>query len=349
METFKILLDKKDSLKSKELEAVHTDTLSERKGYDVNFLGQALPLPILTLKEQHENLPVIDNISSVNGKHILNYTHFSIAYNKSAKMPFYIAVNIFGKTNLIGMIHEERGSDSWHADNRIAINKDTFQYGNKNYVGTGLAKGHLVRYYDPAWGDEATAKIAIGDTFHYTNCCPQIPYFNGVVWNYLEDYCIARSIFQDNKITLFSGPMFNKTQMIRGLLTPMNFWKILIYEKEGKLNALGFLMSQEPYLQKLKTKEMLIEKKVKMVNPTLTQADIERLFQKQELLTARIKISLIEEKTGLNFGLNDADEFKNLDQYSSESLVKPTFKNLKENVLSQQMGDVGWREFLKAL
>ncbi len=350
MESFNLSLDKKNNLKPLLLEAVHTDDLNDRKGYDVDFLGRELPLPTLNEEEEREKLPTLDNDIGKNGPHILDYTHFSIAFNKAKKMPFYTAVNIFGKTNVIGMVHEQRSSDSWYIDERIKIGQDTFQYGDKNYRGTGLAKGHLVRYYDPAWGNNVTTKIAIGDTFHYTNCCPQIPYFNGVVWNYLEDYCIARSIFQDNRITLFAGPIFNKAQMIRGLLTPMNFWKILVYDKGEELSALGFLMSQEHFLQKLKTKEMeLIEKKIKMVNPTLTQADVERLFQKQELLTARIKISLIEEKTGLNFGLNQIDEFKGLDQYVSESLVRSTFKSMEESSFNTHMSDNEWRAFLKAI
>jgi endonuclease G len=331
------------------LEAVHTDDLNDRQGYDPDFLGINLPLPIIISQDDSNQSPNINYNAGSNRPNILDYMHFSVAFNKQAKMPFYTAVNIFGKTNILGMVHEERGSDSWSQDNRIKVENDNFQYGNASYRGTGLAKGHLVRYYDPAWGDNNTAKIAIGDTFHYTNCCPQIPYFNGVVWNYLEDYCIARSIFQDNRVTLFAGPIFSKTQVIRGLLTPMNFWKVLIYEKDGKFSALGFLMSQEPYLNKLKQKGLLLEKEVKTVNPTLTLADIERLFQKQELLTAQIKISLIEEKTGISFGLEDADEFKGLDKYTAEPLVKQTLKNLKTETFSQQMNSNDWRSFLMNL
>jgi DNA/RNA endonuclease G (NUC1) len=350
METFKIVLEKKNKLQPKVQEAIHTDGLKQRTGYDVDFLDINLPLPVIKEQDEFAKLPMLSNDVGANGPHILDYTHFSIAFNKTTKMPFFTAVNIYGKTNVLGVVHEERGSDSWYTDDRIKEDKNTFQYGNSNYRGTGLAKGHLVRYYDPAWGDDLTTKIAIGDTFHYTNCCPQIPYFNGVVWNYLEDYCIARSIFQDNKITLFAGPIFNKAQMIRGLLTPMNFWKILVYENNGKLSALGFLMSQEPYLQKLKMKGMLLEeKKNKTVAPTLTISDIERLFQKQELLTARIKISLIEEKTGLTFGLSEADEFKDLDQYIAEPLSKPNFKSMGKEHFSNLMDDNSWRTFLKEL
>jgi endonuclease G len=45
----------------------------------------------------------------------------------------------------------------------------------------------------------------MGDTFHFTNCCPQVGKFNAGLWNDLEDYYMARSIFQDNKISVFTG------------------------------------------------------------------------------------------------------------------------------------------------
>ncbi|WP_426584196.1 DNA/RNA non-specific endonuclease [Mucilaginibacter sp. R-33] len=346
METFEIAIEQTGTHTVALEKAVHTDTLNDRKGYDPAFLGTALSLPKLKAGEEND-LPVLTSGIGPNGDRILDYTHFSIAFNTAKKMPYYTAVNIYGKTNMLGMVHEERDSDSWYQDERISSRRGTVQYGNKDYKGSGFAKGHLVRYYDPAWGSAEVSKIAIGDTFHYTNACPQIPYFNGVVWNYLEDYCIARSIFQDNKITLFAGPIFNKARQINGLLAPMNFWKILVYEKEGQLRALGFLMSQEPYLSKLKPKPSALEKVLKQVQPTLTRADIERLFKKQELFTARIKIALIEEKTGLSFGLNAADEYRDKGQYEGEPINQPG--GGMEKSLAPQMSPAQLSEFLKAL
>lgn len=349
MTTFKIALNQKTKLNLVYEQAAHTEKLDNRKGYDPNFLGTKLSLPILNTAQEQDVAEVVSNVGS-NGSRILDYTHFSIAFNKAKKLPFYTAVNIYGKTNVLGMVHEERKSDSWDKDDRIKVDQDDFQYSSKDYLRTGLAKGHMVRYYDPAWDTTEISKIAIGDTFHYTNCCPQIPYFNGIVWNYLEDYCIARSIFKDNKITLFAGPIFNKARVINGLLTPMNFWKILIYEKEGKLSALGFIMSQEPYLDRLeKQKALTLEKMGKDILPTLKREDIERLFQKKELLAAQIKISLIEEKTGISFGLNEVDEFKDRPQLTAKPLVTIFSKNIKMPEFRQLMNTFEWSPFLAAL
>ena len=147
-------------------QAIHTDQLDKRKGYDLAFLPVRLPLPAIAASDTGKIATVRNNIG-LNGDYVLDYTHFSVVFNKEAKLPFYTAVNMYGDTNLLGMVHDERGSDPWYIDDRIKTGTDSWQYGNDDYKGSGLAKGHLVRYYDPAWGTDEVQKIAIGDTFHY--------------------------------------------------------------------------------------------------------------------------------------------------------------------------------------
>jgi DNA/RNA endonuclease G (NUC1) len=289
--------------------AVATTKMENRSGYDENFLGSRLNLP--TLKESGKTaLPQINSDPGSHKNLALDYTHFSILFNKEKKLPFYTAVNIDGLTNLAAKPHEERGTDKWLADYRIKdADRKTFQYGGDDYKNSGFQRGHMVRYFDPAWGEtDDTDQTAMGDTFHYTNCCPQIPYYNSVVWNYLEDYYLARSIFQDNKLSVFTGPIFNKAETMNGLLVPLNFWKVVVYRNNNKLSALGFIMSHEKYFDKLKIKGVLREQT--LVKPTLKASDIARLYAKKELIDAKVKISMIESKTGISFGLNTADEMK---------------------------------------
>jgi len=328
---------------------IHTDQLNNRKGYDPDFLSSNIPIPELTLSEQKQDAAKVFTNVGPNGDYVLDYTHFSVVFNKSAKLPFYTAVNNVGKTSLIGRIHDARGSDVWYQDNRIEDADGNYQYGNGDYRCSQFAKGHMVRYYDPAWGTDDEAKIAMGDTFHFTNCCPQIAYFNGVVWNYLEDYSIALSMFQENRVSIFAGPIFNKAETINGLLVPLNFWKIIVFEKDRKLSAQGFIMSQEPYLKNIQQRGLLLEEVIKTVNPTLKPADVERLFDKDELMAAQTKISLIEEKTGLSFGLNDADEFKDKSQYALTLINKPKGIVQTYEEFRGDMDTVKWSHFLKNL
>jgi endonuclease G len=302
------------------LEAFHSDDLKNRKGYNANFLGIKVPLPHIAASLQ-DDIAIVQKDVGGNGDHVLDYTHFSVVFSKSKKLPFYTAVNIEGVTNLMNMVHEARGSDAWFADPRIVQGNNKFQYGNKEYEGSGFQKGHMVRYFDPAWGASALIKKqAMGDTFHFSNCCPQLPYYNSVVWNYLEDYYMARAIFQDKKITVFSGPIFNKAQNINGLLVPVNFWKVVVYKTKTGLSAMGLIMSQEKYFDKLKERNLLAAGKIPA--RALTKDSITKLYNKKELIDAKVKISLIEEKTNIIFGLNDIDE-KKLDDRLNIEVIKP--------------------------
>lgn len=305
--------------------AVHAPSLANRAGYDEGFLNKRVPLPGLGAKLK-KDIPKTREFVGRHGDQVLDYTHFSVVYNKSKKLPFYTAVNIDGSTNLMGMVHEERASDVWLTDNRITTEENgSFQFGDKDYAGAGFQKGHLVRYFDPAWGSSASLKKrAMGETFHYTNCCPQIPYYNSVVWNYLEDYYMARSLFVDKKITVFSGPIFNKAKVINGLLVPLNFWKVVVYNKgKSGIAAMGFIMSQEKYFDRLVAKQMLVAEK--MVQPSLTKDSIARLYAKKELMDAKVKISTIEEKTSLRFGLGAVDEKKNDREGQVELVLEDSF------------------------
>ncbi len=300
-----------------------TGSLSNRDGYSKSFLTKAVKLPALTI-EMKKDVAVVSKDIGKNGNKVLDYHHFSVVFNKTKRLPFYTAVNVEGASNVMAMVHESRSSDVWYPDPRIVSNGNTLQYGNKDYEKSGFQRGHMVRYFDPGWGKTNEFKEkAMGDTFHYSNCCPQIPYYNSVVWNYLEDYYLARAIFQDKRITVFSGPIFNKAKQLNGLLVPVNFWKVVVYNKPGgKLGALGFVMSHERYLNKLKVKKKVMGL-TKLVQPTLRKGDIKRLMEKTELIEAKVKISFIEEKTGLKFGLNNVDEKKRDKQYHVE-LIKPS-------------------------
>lgn len=111
-------------------EAVHDAHLSNRAGYDEHFLNKKLPLPSLAASLK-KDLPKLQEQVGTHGGHVLDYTHFSVLYNKSKKLPFYTAVNIDDRTNLMRMAHEERPSDVWLPDNRFATGQQkNFQFGD---------------------------------------------------------------------------------------------------------------------------------------------------------------------------------------------------------------------------
>lgn len=319
MEEFKInLSDKKGN--NFLLEAVHDADLNNRTGYDKNFLGVEVELPQIT--GNITDLVGTNPNPSVNGTNYLDYTHFSILFNKSKKLPFATAVNIQGLTNELGIVHETRDSDAWFQDNRIFENGTPYQFNNDDYRGSGFQKGHMVRYYDPAWGEDMEIKKkAIGDTFHFTNCCPQLRALNVGDWLNLENYTMARALFQDERVTVFAGPFFKNALQVEKLLVPVNFWKIVVYKKGNTIEAIGFLLSQQLVFNKMIQESLIIETDKKYSNPTLKKEDIDKLFNKKNLKGYMVKIEELEEKTGLSFGLNSFDLNKDKDPHFFEKVV----------------------------
>ncbi len=306
------------------VEAFYEPDLSNRTGYDDGFLGAKVSLPKIT--ETITDCIVTNPKPSINGVNYLDYTHFSILFNKTKKLPFATAVNIQGLTNELGIVHETRSGDTWYQDKRIFENEKTNQFSNGDYLYSGFQRGHMVRYYDPAWGRTMEIKkIAIGDTFHFTNCCPQMANLNTGAWLDLENYSMARALFQDEKVTVFAGPIFRKAMQIDKLLVPINFWKIIVYKKGNTVEAIGFLLSQEIAFNKMLQENLIIETDKKYSKPTLTKDHIDKLFNKKNLKGYMIKIEQLEEKTGLDFGLKSYDLNKNKDANFFEKLEKDTF------------------------
>ncbi|MGI8636767.1 MAG: DNA/RNA non-specific endonuclease, partial [Segetibacter sp.] len=298
------------------VEAIHDDNFSPKKGYDRNFLSTTVELPALSAEMLGS--VAVNHQPGTNGMNYLDYTNFSILFNREMKLPFLTAVNIAGEEDELALAHEPRTSDIWFQDERIKVQKDFFQFSNSDYAGSGFQKGHMVRYYDPAWGaTEEIRKIAMGDTFHYTNCCPQLANFNAGVWNDLEDYYMSRAIFQDKKVTVFTGPIFNKAKRINKLLVPVNYWKVIVYNENEQLKALGFIISHEVAFEKLVEEKLLVDQR--LVQPKLKKADIDRLFIVRNLKKWVVKIKLIEEKTGIRFNLNKRDVNKLRPKYFNKT------------------------------
>lgn len=319
-----------------EISAILKEDLSDRLGYDENFLNESLKIP-KAVGSLSGRLATVTQGPKRHGEHILDYTHFSVAFDKVNRLPAFCIVNVDGKTNIFGAVHEARESDKWFADERLKTAEGNHQLGDQDYYKSGLQKGHMVRYFDPGWGTATETKIAMGDTFHYTNCCPQIPYFNIVSWNYLEDYCMARSIFLNFKTTVISGPILTKIAYFVSLPTPYNFWKILVYNKmEGGIGAVGFIMSQQDLIEKKQSQDQLLLEKT--VEPTLKKSDIERLFKEKKLFSLVVSIALIEEKTGLKFGLEQVDDHKTFERYQNELVLpKSSYHKLTELYESMNM------------
>ena len=222
-----------------------SDDLSDRKGYDANFVAtKTFKIELNDLLKNHRTqlTPLLKAQGS--NKHILDYHHFSVAMHNDRKMPLLTAVNIDGKqTRAVG-----KDTGKWQYDPRMDKND---QLGMEIYRQNDLDLGHLVRRLDPVWGKDAM--IANRDTFHFTVCAPQHLKLNRETWKNLEDYILKNTQSEDLKVSVFTGPVFSKKDVpFRGILLPLQFWKMAaVIKNDGHLSVSAYLLSHKDYLDEV--------------------------------------------------------------------------------------------------
>lgn len=212
-----------------------------REGYRSNFIeGWEIKLP-LAIGVKMDDMLKLKQVDSFE----LKYMHFSVIMSKSRKLPMLTATNIFGaQSKSLGR------ADKWYLDGRIEENQ---QFGNELYKDNRLDRGHMVRREDPVWGNDAdTANI---DTFHYTNCCPQVDVFNQQVWLGLENYILENARVHKMSLSVFTGPFFANDDKIHeetGARIPNSYWKIVAFlSEDGTPSATAYKISQEKELSQL--------------------------------------------------------------------------------------------------
>ncbi len=214
--------------------------LADRQGYDAGFLGQLqVPWPQLAEPYRNDLLPIEGSPDDR-----LDYTHFSIAMSRSRRLALFVGVNIDGGS----LIDIARGKDRWSHDGRILADA---QIGESLYADNLLDRGHLVRRQDPNWGPEA--EQANADTFHFTNCAPQMAGFNQKNWLDLENYVLETTRRWKSRATVFSGPVFSEAdQLYRNVPIPRAYWKVVAFlGEDGKPSATAYLISQSGELGRL--------------------------------------------------------------------------------------------------
>lgn len=211
-----------------------------REGFKHDHLeGFLVEMPTPGGVRLRDVLPVGDDRS---GR--LNYMHFSVVMSGSRKIAMFVAVNIEGKRSV--SIARER--DKWFFDGRIPLEA---QLGEELYRGNRLDRGHLVRREDPNWGDDAD--VANADTFHFTNCAPQMDAVNQRTWLGLENYILQNSRAWKERCSVFTGPVFSGNDLqYRGTLIPKAFWKVVAFlSDDGKPSATAYLVKQDDELSGL--------------------------------------------------------------------------------------------------
>jgi DNA/RNA endonuclease G (NUC1) len=224
-------------------------------------LGVEVPLPTVTDKSRVAKMD--------DGDHEIPYQHFTVVVDKKRRMALYAASNVsaisaekfpetgkkYDRDSLGGFGPND--IEEWVTDPRIPEEHqlpDIFYSKDRK----AFDKGHLVRREDVCFGSSyRMVQRANGDTYHTTNCTPQVLGFNrsnkGGIWGLLENEILRQA--KAERYCLFSGPLLRSKDRTfegvdtRGAVTvkiPSAFWKVVVAVTDtGALEAFGFVLEQD--------------------------------------------------------------------------------------------------------
>jgi endonuclease G len=257
------------------LRPVAAEAVAEAGGYDRDFLGVRIDVPVVAgaLRD--------DVATTVDGQPIVRHTHFSLQMRASRRFASWVAWNVDG-----GSLRAlSRKGIKFVKDPQVP---EDLQVGDELYADNDLDRGHLARRADLVWGSLPVARKANVDSFFFTNITPQINDFNQSardgVWGRLEDAVFEDVDVEDLRISVFGGPVFHDDDRVyRRVQLPREYWKVIALREAGQLKARAFLLTQDlDQLEALELNEF-------------------RVFQ--------VSLPELEERTGLRFPdiLQDVD------------------------------------------
>jgi endonuclease G len=211
----------------------------ERNGFNPNFLGEGLVVPLPKVTDHAEKTigRVLRFKAGKQGEqkdeHELRYWNYSVVMNQDRKLAYFSAANVNSDT-FTG--ERDAAGDTWYEDTRIP---SAFQLSGKDkFYGDPFDKGHLTSRSDLQWWyidakeqqsqawlkltekEKEARKTAIAkqygdDSFHWTNCSPQHGAFNRAstkngLWRRLELAAINDlSTKNVKKFCIINGSVFD--------------------------------------------------------------------------------------------------------------------------------------------
>lgn len=238
----------------------------DRSGYDPAFLGDGAELTVP--EPAPKDATVLARTKD--GGSRLPYQNFSIAMHAARRLALYVASNVTGepalrrpephraytRKALSGL--GENDQEKWFLDDRVEAQ---FQVPDYFYTrdGGNFDKGHIARRDDVAFGATFnTLRRANGDTYHVTNCSPQIKAFNRSGsgednWGDFENVVLSQA--RSERLCVFAGPVLDAgdpwflgkaaPRQTMLLQIPTRFWKVVVARAEADLAVYAILLEQD--------------------------------------------------------------------------------------------------------
>jgi endonuclease G len=247
------------------VEPFHDGALDQRHGYDDAFLGNGLFVPVPKLLDDTVAARLSD------GSTLLRYEHFSLTMHKTRRLALFTASNVdadparkrpepghdYSRKGLTGLGKNDQ--EKWFTDPRIAPSEQLpDRFFTKDHG--AFDKGHIVRRDDAAWGVTfEEVRRANGDTFHVTNCSPQIADFNRSneehgIWGQLENLVLTQA--RTERYCLLAGPVLAADDPVFAgqdddgsvhVQIPRRFFKVVVArdKDDDNLEAYAFVLEQD--------------------------------------------------------------------------------------------------------
>ena len=169
---------------------------------------------------------------------IVPHKAYVSSYNEETLIPDWVAYELTadetGGT-------ESRGGIEFRMDPTL---RGVTQAMREDYSGSGWTKGHLM----PA-ADAAYSTTTMGETFYFTNICPQDETLNAGDWAYLEKR-VRQWANRYGHIWVVTGPIVGENRYgtigEREVVVPDSFFKaLLIQKKNGSYSAIAIVMDND--------------------------------------------------------------------------------------------------------
>jgi DNA/RNA endonuclease G (NUC1) len=184
--------------------------------YNPKFLGDAFPLETPVLKPHFLR-------DAYKGGQLIDYVHYSLAFNMKRRLMFFAAVNVDRKN----LDNSTPSPIPYRFDTRIPF---AIQTGNELYSYKNLVPGGIARPSELRRKGDVDSSEASNTAFFFTNACPMDTNFHDRGWNRLMTSAIQDFGSDSDRITLIKGPVLRDDdyQQWGGYKIPRQYWLIAI-------------------------------------------------------------------------------------------------------------------------
>ncbi len=170
-------------------------------------------------------------IPSIPTNTIINHSAYSFTYNEKHELSDWVAYELTS-TELQGA---ENRTNKFTEDTSVSTGTANM----RDYIKSGYDRGHLA----PA-ADMKFSKIAMNESFYFSNITPQVAGFNRGIWKKLEED-VRKWALKYDTLYVITGPVLTDNLQTIGeneVSVPEYFYKTIVCYTSKHAVGIGFIM-----------------------------------------------------------------------------------------------------------